>query len=342
MISNTKNIKLFLSLEIKKSLFFFPYSILIIIIFSLLSITYSNNRPDINHRKFYSKAVEFTIIKNKNLIYNQKLAEIYENCFPNTLDTTVFYDSKNNDTFIITGDIEAMWLRDSSFQVLPYISFVKNDTNLKSMFYDLIQRQSKSILIDPYANAFNRDEFNSPWQNDETYKLINGKRENAMNKKLWERKFELDSLISPLYLAYNYIEETKDFYILDKYHINKLTNKKEESLFVKAIEKILEVVKKEMRGTDQEDREGGPQYFFQRTASEPFDSLHHGRGNPVASCGLVKSMFRNSDDSSLFAYSIPENAFLVATFKKLARLIKDYIEITNTEKGKKFIFNDYF
>lgn len=295
----------------------------LLILFASLPIINSNNRPEKSKRKFISEAVEEKIIENKNIIADKKLGEIYENCFPNTLDTTVFHNAESHDTFIITGDIEAMWLRDSSFQVLPYLSLLKKDENLKKMFFDLIQRQTKSILIDPYANAFNKDEFLSPWQNDETYKLVDGKRERAMNPKLWERKYELDSLISPLFLAVSYVDETKDFDIF-----------KAEGSFLKALSKIIEVVRKESRGTDQEDAEGGPEYFFQRKDWEPFDSLHHGRGNPVNSCDLIKSAFRNSDDSSLFAYSIPENAFLVATFNKLAKTMQDYLGNLKTNQSK--------
>lgn len=297
----------------------FLLNLTLILLISTIGLISSSDRPEKSKRKFSSDAVEQIIQENSQKIGNKRLSEIYENCYPNTLDTTVFHDSSKGDTFIITGDIEAMWLRDSSFQVFPYVSLLNKDENLKKMFYDLIQRQSKSILIDPYANAFNKDEFDSPWQSDDTYKLVDGKRVKAMNTKIWERKYELDSLISTLFLAVNYIEETKDFSILNK-----------DSNFLLSLQKILDLVKKEIRGTDQEDSEGGPEYFFQRNTLEPFDSLHHGRGNPVASCGLVKSMFRNSDDSSLFSYSIPENAFLVSTFKKLSGLMKGHLESLKT------------
>lgn len=299
-------------------------SILLITLTLLSKIPQTNsasNRPEKSKRKFTSEAVESKITETKNKLSktDHKLSEIYENCFPNTLDTTVFHDPKANDTFIITGDIEAMWLRDSSFQVLPYIPQLKKDANLQKMFHDLITRQSKSILIDAYANAFNKNEFNSPWQNDETFKLENGRRVRAMNQKLWERKYELDSLIAPVFLAAAYMQETKDFTLLSK-----------DSVFVGALRRVVEVIRKESRGTDQEDVEGGPEYFFQRKDLEPFDSLHHGRGNPVASCGLVKSAFRNSDDASLFAYSIPENAFLVAAFKKLVGIMQEHLAVLKT------------
>lgn len=277
------------------------------------SFNTTDGRPEKSKRKFASEAVDTFIEKTKPKFKDSNLAVIYQNCFPNTLDTTVEYDSTKDDTFVITGDIEAMWLRDSSFQVFPYIKFAKTDLKLRRMLLAMIKRQSKSILIDPYANAFNKNEFNSPWQNDITYKMVNGQKIKAMNTKLWERKYELDSIISPLFFAYNFYEQTKE--------TSFITNSEWQA----ALATIISVVKKEMRGSEEEDLNGGPEYFFQRTANEPFDSLHQGRGNPAGSCGLVKSMFRNSDDAATFAYSIPENAFLVATFKKVASMLKTFL-----------------
>jgi meiotically up-regulated gene 157 (Mug157) protein len=293
-------------------------SILTISIISDIDIAKSNKksiskRP--NEKKFVSDSIEKILGENKLKIKDSILSEIYENCFPNTLDTTVEFDENKQDTFIITGDITAMWLRDSSFQTFPYIKYAKDDQKLKKMFSYLIQRQSKSILIDAYANAFNKEEYNSPWQNDETYKLENRRRIPAMNKKIWERKFELDSLVSTLFISTEYIKSTNDYLVFT-----------EGNLYMKSLKRILEVIRKEMRGTDQEDKEGGPEYFFQRDTKESYDSLHQGRGAPVNSCGLVKSMFRNSDDATTFAYNIPENAFLVGTLKALNVELKKFMK----------------
>jgi uncharacterized protein len=292
-----------------------PFNFLILNIILILFSVVLNERPPEKARKFSSVAVDSHIEKMKPLFKNEKLAQIYQNCFPNTLDTTVEYDDHNKDTFIITGDIEAMWLRDSSFQIFPYLKFAKEDSKLKTMMLNLIKRQAKSILIDPYANAFNKKEFNSPWQSDETYKIVDGHRVAAMNPKLWERKYELDSTISTLFFAYNFFKQTNDYSFI------------ETEDWQKALEEIIKLVKNEMRGSEEEDKNGGPQYFFQREGKEPFDSLHQGRGNPVNSCGLVKSMFRNSDDATTFAYNIPENALLVSTFRDVASMLKKYLKI---------------
>ena len=96
---------------------------------------YKSNRPPVNKRLFTSKAVEAEIIRVKKLLTNQKLAWMFENCFPNTLETTVHYRTTDGkpDTFVYTGDIHAMWLRDSGAQVWPYIQLANKDPELKKM-----------------------------------------------------------------------------------------------------------------------------------------------------------------------------------------------------------------
>lgn len=170
----------------------------------------NNNRPPEDKRTFKSEAIEEYITQTTTIIKNQDIVSLFTNCYPNTLDITVNYDKSNKDTFIITGDIKAMWLRDSSFQVYPYLKHCKSDQNLNDMILGLFNRQLKCILISPYANAFNKEPLKSEWWNEQTYKLINGKKVLAMNDNLWERKFELDSLMSPFFIMCKYYEATKD------------------------------------------------------------------------------------------------------------------------------------
>ena len=116
------------------------------------------NRPAAKDRLFVSEAVEREIVRVKSLLTNPKLAWMFENCFPNTIDTTVHFrkdkDGKN-ETFVYTGDIHAMWLRDSGAQVWPYVQLANQDSHLKDMVEGTIRQQFKLINIDPYANAFN-------------------------------------------------------------------------------------------------------------------------------------------------------------------------------------------
>ena len=272
-----------------------------------------SNRIEKSKRTFHSEIIENYIISLSSKFKDKNLQNIFTNCYLNTLDTTIDFDPLNNDTFIITGDIKAMWLRDSSFQIFPYLKFCTKDENLNKMILGLFNRQLNCIKIDPYANAFNKDDSKSSiWKDDLTYKKNSeGKFINAMNNFLWERKYELDSIIIPLYTMCLYINYTQNFSILNE-------------KFFECLDIILNLIEKEKRGTDDEDNENGPEYKFQRKIEEPFDSLHLGRGNPSKSNDLIKSSFRNSDDCTLFSYNIPENAFLVVTFKKLIEILEKF------------------
>ena len=167
---------------------------------------FPSKRPAPGDRKFTSPAIEAEIARVKAKIADPELAWMFENCYPNTLDTTVDVGTVDGkpDTFVLTGDIHAMWLRDSSAQVQPYIHLVGRDPKLKRLFQGLIQRQARCILIDPYANAFMKDPAatsNLDWsQKDKT----------DMKPGVAERKWEIDSLAYTMRLAHGYWTRTRD------------------------------------------------------------------------------------------------------------------------------------
>lgn len=114
-----------------------------------------NVRPPYAERTFHSSAVDAYIAEYAPQISNPDLATLFSNALPNTLDTTVFVSDGRNDTFIITGDISALWLRDSTNQVLPYMRFAAQDQSLADLICGLVRRQARSVLIDAFANSFN-------------------------------------------------------------------------------------------------------------------------------------------------------------------------------------------
>jgi len=259
--------------------------------------TYKTNRPAEKDRLFKSKAVENEIVRIKKLLTNHKLAWMFENCFPNTLDTTIHYRKTNgkDDTFVYTGDIHAMWLRDSGAQVWPYVQLANQDAELKAMLAGVIRRQFMSINIDPYANAFNDGPIyeNNHWESDLT----------AMKPELHERKWEIDSLCYPLRLAYHYWKTTGDASIFDEEWLNAITN-------------ILKTFKEQQR------KEGTGPYKFQRKTERQLDTLNNdGLGNPVNPVGLIVSSFRPSDDATTLQFLVPSNFFAVTSLRKAAEIL---------------------
>lgn len=262
-----------------------------------IAAKYVSKRPPLKERKFVSDAVEETIAEIKKSLKNQELSWMFENCFPNTLDTTVNYkivDGKP-DTFVITGDIHAMWLRDSTAQVWPYLSLCNKDEDLKKLIAGVINRQTKCVLIDPYANAFNDGPTGGGWEDDLT----------DMKPELHERKWEVDSLCYTIRLAYGYWKETGDTSCFD-------------SAWHKAINKIYETF------IEQQRKNGKGSYRFQRVTERQADTvINSGYGNPVKPVGLICSIFRPSDDAAIFPFLIPSNLFAVESLRQAAEILTE-------------------
>ena len=250
-----------------------------------------------NERHFTSPLVENMIEEFQKNVADKELGWLFHNCLPNTLDTTVFDESTTNRklTYVITGDIDAMWLRDSSAQVWPYIQFLNKDARLKDLILGLINKQSECINIDPYANAFYNDpEKRGEWFSDHT----------DMKPGMHERKWEIDSLCYPIRLAYHYWKETDDTTPFD-------------DTWVKAQELTLRTFKEQQR------KDGLGPYKFERTTSRGSDTLQiDGYGYPVNPVGLIVSSFRPSDDASVFGFLIPSNLFAIVSLRQSAEILK--------------------
>jgi len=258
-----------------------------------------NNRPAPAQRNFQSDAVEKTIQRMNNVIRDPELRALFENCFPNTLDTTVKFSLKNGkpDTFVVTGDINAMWLRDSSAQVWPYLPLIKEDSNLDNLIEGVIRRQTSCILIDTYANAFNEGPTGSEWESDLT----------EMKPELHERKWEIDSLCYPIRLAYYYWKESGKTEVFDEN-------------WLQAMKKVVETFKEQQRFTGK-----GPYSFVRKTEIATDTCPGRGWGNPAKPNGLICSAFRPSDDATTYLYLIPSNYFAVVSLRQLAEISKNVL-----------------
>ncbi|MCQ2164570.1 MAG: glycoside hydrolase family 125 protein [Bacteroidales bacterium] len=256
-----------------------------------------SQRPAPEERKFSSEAVEKKIVEVTSKLTNPRLAWMFANCFPNTLDTTVNFgedENGNPDTFVITGDIFAMWLRDSGAQVWPYVQLANEDDHLRAMIEGTIRRQFKCITIDPYANAFNFGPTGGYWQSDFT----------RMNLNDHERKWEIDSQCYPIRLAYEYWKKTGDDTIFD-------------GVWVEAVDSTLTVLREQQR------KENRGSYRFMRETHAQYDTKSNsGYGNPVKPCGLIVSSFRPSDDATVMDYLIPSNFFAVTSLRKAAEILE--------------------
>ncbi len=259
-----------------------------------MAASFPEVRVSVSKRNFTSKAVEATIQRVQKMIADEELAWLFGNCFPNTLDTTIHYSEKNGkpDTFVITGDIDAMWLRDSTAQVWPYLSLVKEDEPLKKLIQGVVRRQTQCILIDPYANAFYNGPGHSEWYSDNT----------KMKPELHERKWEIDSLCYPIRLAYGYWKTTGDTSPFD-------------NDWKQAIRLVIQTFKEQQR---KENR--GPYSFTRKTAWSTDTVPGDGWGNPTKPVGLITSIFRPSDDATTFPFLVPSNFFAVASLRQAAEI----------------------
>ncbi len=254
----------------------------------------TGKRPPVAKRKFISEAVEEEIDIVEKGIGNKELARIFVNCYPNTLDTTVKFSTIDGrpDTFVITGDINAMWLRDSSAQVWPYLPLINKDKKLKDLIAGVINRQVKCILLDPYANAFNFGPTGSEWDKDLT----------DMRPGIHERKWEVDSLCYPIRLAHGYWKQTGDASCFD-------------SRWQEAMKLVVKTFKQQQR------KDGPGPYKFQRVTAWQSDTVAGGGyGNPIKPNGLIVSIFRPSDDATIFLFLVPSNFFAVTSLRQLSEM----------------------
>ena len=263
---------------------------------------YPDQRPAPADRLFTSSAVEEKISEVAPLLKNPKLRWMFRNCFPNTLDTTVHFDQESGLTFVYTGDIPAMWLRDSGAQVWPYVDLAPQDARLQAMIAGVIRQQFALINIDPYANAFNQGPTGEGAKDDTG---------SPQSPWVFERKWEIDSHCYPVRLAYHYWKTTGDSSVFD-------------DAWLTAVRNILDTF------TAQQRKDGNGPYYFLRVTDRQLDTKdRRGWGNPVNPVGLIASSFRPSDDATQFEFLVPSNFFAVSILRKAAEIL---LEVNHEEK----------
>lgn len=223
-------------------------------------------------------------------------AENFNAAFANTLLTTVKRHSDGT-TFLLTGDIPAMWLRDSTAQVRPYLVIAKEDAELADMISGLVKKQFYYINIDPYANAFNEEANGAGHQTDHT----------EMNDWIWERKYEIDSLCYPVQLAYLLYKNTGR---TDQFNDD----------FIDGVKKILTVFRTE------QDHARSPYQFTRDTTRSEDTLVNDGLGAEVAPTGMTWSGFRPSDDACKYGYLVPSNMFAVVVLGYLEELFTSVLQ----------------
>lgn len=230
---------------------------------------------------------------------HRDVLSIFSRAFFNTLETTT-KSLSDGSTYVFTGDIPAMWLRDSSAQLHPYIRSASHLEDVAQVIKGLIQKQAEYLLIDPYANAFNETANGHGHTTDIT----------TQSPWVWERKFEIDSLCYPIRLCAEYIEATGDSSVLND-----------------TVHRAFRVIVNVMKTEQHHDRDS--MYRFVRMDGPKSDTLPFGTGTRTNFTGMVWSGFRPSDDACKFGYHIPGNMFASVVLRYMERMCNDYYHDTD-------------
>lgn len=234
------------------------------------------------------------VCKELHYLERDDLALLFARCYVNTWETTV-QRLKNGETFVITGDIPAMWLRDSAAQVNHYIELAKCDNEIYETIKGIIARYAKYVNIDPYANAFNKSPNNHGHKSDITFR----------SPWVWERKYEVDSLCSVIALPYKLYKATG-----------------RTDLFTDELKRAFETIA-DLFIKEQRHDEFSKYTFYRETPREVDNMPNGGKGNPVAYTGMTWCGFRPSDDSCKYNYLIPSEMYAVVTMKYLCEIARN-------------------
>ncbi|KAH8547456.1 hypothetical protein BGW37DRAFT_432608 [Umbelopsis sp. PMI_123] len=269
-------------------------------------------RPSAQCRRFNSNAVEGVINDITSKMKDLDLAQLFRNAYPNTLDTTVQNGCINNTcqgipkTFVITGDIPAMWIRDSTSQMKPYLPLASQEPSLKKLILGVIYMQAQFLNIDTYANAFKL-----PASSTSGLKVVGRDTGNKVPVQVWEEKYEIDSLANFLRLSNSYWNTTGDSSFI------------KDPIWMSAVQKVINTIQNQQEPTfDSKDKPTKAFYKFVQSSTRPTETQFlDGRGNPTVRTGMVRSLFRPSDDATIFPFFIPGNAMLSVELHQLSQML---------------------
>ncbi|KAI9375647.1 hypothetical protein BJX61DRAFT_105302 [Aspergillus egyptiacus] len=283
-------------------------------------------RPAIECRTFNSSVVEQVIEDVTSRMIDEDLAQLFRNAFPNTLDTTIRWhvdgstDSAKKSkkaaqwegpqSFVVTGDINAEWLRDSTNQLANYQTLANRDERLYNLILGAINTQTEFVIQSPYCNAFQPPPpSNIPPTSNNQNDRVHPAYEPSV---VFECKYEVDSLANFLALATDFHENTgsTDF-LTDRWYT--------------ALNTLLRVLDAQSKPTFNDDGQYiTNQYTFQRSTTLGTETLNlAGVGNPLNSgTGLIRSAFRPSDDATIMGFFIPGNAMMAVQLKKTAAMLR--------------------
>lgn len=304
----------------------------------LLHLSYQ--RPQPSCRKFKSSAVERVIQDLTPRFQDADLAHIFGNAYPNTLDTTISWhkatgtasganktqDWNDVQSFIVTGDINAEWLRDSTNQLAPYQGLATSSPEIYDLIRGAINTQTEFVIESPYCNAFQPPPPSGLTPAEELW--VDEVTPRYSSDTVFECKYELDSLANYLALSNQFFASTKDASFIGP-------------RWFEALSTVLEVLDAQAVSTfdSQTGSLNGNQYTFSRTAKSGTETLVlEGLGNPLApDTSLIRSAFRPSDDATVFGFLIPANAMMAVELSRTATLLRQYVKdtrLSNVEKER--------
>ncbi|KAI9474545.1 meiotically up-regulated gene 157 protein [Coemansia mojavensis] len=269
-------------------------------------------RPALACRTFQNPTIEHAIRDVSSAIKDPDWQQLFANTFPNTLDTTVAWHNGSTPpyTFLITGDITAQWIRDSTNQVLPYLPYLTIDSKLAQLVLGLVNMQAEELNAYPFGNAFQpplRSRL-TPAENGIAVDLRVQPPFN--NQTVFEAKFEIDSFASFFQLASAYWRSTGEYQFIYS------------QTWVEAVDKILDIIRILQQPTYTNNKVNRSLVSYVRKTTEAKETqFAGGPGNPVKYTGMVRTLFRPSDDATMFPFLVPANAFLCVELENLRDML---------------------